>query len=104
MGFEVRESPIHGMGVFAKRTYRRGDRIGRYQSRRTHRDGTYVLWVHDEDKDIVQGYEGYGRLRFLNHRSKPNSRLNGLELYATRSILPGEEITIHYGDEWAHID
>ena len=43
MSIEVRSSPIHGLGVFARRTFRKGEWIGRYLARRTDRDGTYVL-------------------------------------------------------------
>ena len=46
-----------------------------------------------------QGYEGYGRLRFLNHRRPANSDFEGLDLYALTNIRPGEEITIDYGDD-----
>ena len=99
MKVEVRSSPIHGMGVFATHTIRRGERIGRYVGYRTQRDGRYVLWVPGS-KDEWKGYRGYGRLRFLNHRSDPNSDFRGTDLYAIRTIRPGEEITFHYGEEW----
>jgi SET domain-containing protein len=102
MKFEVRPSPIHGMGVFARQTIRRGERIGRYLSRKTNRDSRYVLWVDTLD-GRWQGYKGYGRLRFLNHRSTPNSEFRGLDLYALRTIRAGEEITFHYGEEWEDV-
>ncbi len=104
MGIEVRSSPIHGLGVFARRTFRKGTWIGRYTARKTNRDGTYVLWVYDEARKLVSGYDGYGRLRYLNHHPRPNGELDGLDLYALRTIRPGEEITIHYGEDWAHPD
>ncbi len=99
----VRPSPIHGHGVFARKTIRKGERIGRYYSRKTTQDGTYVLWLCDEETNEVSGYDGIGRLRFLNHSSSPNSEFDGLDLFATRSIQAGEEITFHYGDEWAGV-
>ncbi len=98
MKIEVRSSSIHGCGVFARRAIRKGERIGRYVSRRTDRDGTYVYWIEDETG--WKGYEGYGRLRFLNHNHQPNSELDGLDLYALRTIGEGEEVTIHYGEDW----
>ena len=102
MTIEVRSSSIHGLGVFATRTIRKGEWIGRYVGRRTERDGTYVYWV--QDGDAWKGYEGFGRLRFLNHHDQPNSEFEGFELHALRTILPGEEITIHYGDEWENAE
>jgi hypothetical protein len=99
--FEVKQSPIHGQGVFATRSIGKGERIGRYVSRRTDSDGTYVLWV--EHGNEWRGYEGYGRLRFLNHRADANAELDGLELFALADIKPGDEITIHYGEEWMDV-
>lgn len=102
MKVEVRPSPIHGKGVFATETIRRGERIGRYVGYRTKRDGRYVLWVTNK-KGEWQGYRGYGRLRFLNHRSTPNAEFRGIDLYAIRTIRAGEEITFHYGEEWEDV-
>jgi hypothetical protein len=99
---EVRPSRIHGLGVFAKKRIVRRERIGSYLARPTRRNGAYVLWVEDEGIGTVQGYNGFGRLRYLNHSMEPNSAFDGLELFALRPIRPGEEITIHYGDEWSH--
>ena len=46
---EVRESPIHGKGVFARRRLRLGQWIGRFEGDETTENGTYVLWLIDED-------------------------------------------------------
>ena len=78
---------------------RKGERIGRYVGRRTDRDGPHVLWI--EYHDGWRGYDGFGRLRFLNHDDSPNSEFDGHDLYALRTIRRGEEITCHYGEEWS---
>ena len=40
--------------------------------------------------------------RFLNHSCRPNARLQirdgRIEFYALRAIVPGEEITVNYGE------
>ncbi len=102
MQVEVQRSPIHGLGAFATRRFRRGERIGRYAARRSTADGPYVLWLHDGER--WYGYDGYGRLRFVNHSGRPNAVFRSLDLYALRTIRPGEEITVHYGEEWAGVD
>ena len=102
MNIEIRTSPIHGRGVFARRTIRKGERIGRFLSRRTDRDGEHTLWLEHDDGSW-RAYEGYGRLRFLNHRRTPNSDFEGLDLYATKTIHPNDEITIDYGEEWTDV-
>ena len=102
MKIEVLPSRIHGKGVFATSFIKRGERIGRYVSRKTNRDGMYVLWL--EKGDEWKGYNGYGRLRFLNHSSKPNAEMRDLDCYAIRRIRQGEEVTFHYGDDWDDVD
>ena len=101
MKIEVRPSPIHGLGVFATQKIRKGERIGQYVGRKTNRDGRYVLWVEVGERWL--GYNGQGRLRFLNHHSDPNSEFRGRDLYAIKAIQPGDEITFHYGEEWEDV-
>jgi len=102
MSVEVKESSIHGKGVFARRSFGEGDLIGRYDGPETTEDDTYVLWVEVDDNQW-RGYDGQGRLRYLNHSSSPNSEFSGRDLFATKKIEPGEEITFHYGDEWEDV-
>ena len=96
--FYVAESAIHGLGVFAGRGFRRDEVIGTYEGVPTQDDGTYVLWLYEDDQ--WRGIDGTGPLRFLNHACEPNADFDGCELYALRDIAPGDEITFHYGEEW----
>lgn len=96
---EVRESPVHGRGVFARRRLRPGQWIGRFEGTPTEEDGTYVLWVCDERGDEV-GVRGRNALRFLNHGRPPNAEFEDLDLYAIRNVPPGAELVIDYGDAW----
>ena len=99
----VRSSSIHGKGVFAKSRIDEESKIGTYAGvRGVTSDGTYVLWV-EQDNGRVIGIEGRNELRFLNHSSQPNAEFDGEHLYALRPIEPNEEITFHYGEEWADI-
>ncbi len=94
---EVRESGIHGKGVFAKAHIQEGEYIGFYSGKPAKRNGTYVLWVSDEEGNEF-GVNGTSKLKYLNHSHKPNAGFDMQELYAERDIYPGEEITFHYGD------
>ncbi len=96
---EVKESPIHGKGLFARKKIDSGELIGRYMGPRVKRNGTYVLWVEEDDGSYF-GVSGRNRLRFLNHSEVPNAEFEDQDLYATRMIRPGDEICFHYGDEW----
>lgn len=99
---EVRTSPIHGRGVFARRRFRKGAYIATFEGKPTDRDGMHVLWILDENDDEI-GIEGRNELRFLNHSSRPNAEFLGPDLHAIQNIQPGQEITFHYGEEWEDI-
>lgn len=97
----VAQSPIHGLGLFARVPLERGSYIGRYEGRPAQEDAAHVLWVQ-ADGDW-EGVHGENALKYLNHSRTPNAEFDGVELYALRDILPGEEITFHYGEEWNEI-
>jgi uncharacterized protein len=100
----VRSSHIHGLGLFAARSIRKGTLIGIYDGPETRRDGMHVLWVYEEDDRQWIGREGRNALRYLNHSSSPNAEFDGYQLYALRNIRAGEEITFDYGEEWEDIE
>ena len=95
---QVRSSGIHGKGVFALETIAKGVFIGTYRGRPAVRPGPFVLWVENDD-GTERGISGRNKLRFLNHSRSPNAELVGEDLFSLRRIQPGEEVTIHYGDE-----
>lgn len=96
----VRPSRIHGFGLFAQTFIPAESYIGDYAGPPVEEDGRYVLWVEQEDGSWA-GVDGRNALRYLNHKPAPNAELNGIELYAVCDIERGEEITIHYGEDWA---
>jgi SET domain-containing protein len=100
---ESRPSPIHGTGVFARVDIAVETHIGRYEGSPTDTDGTYVLWVEDDEGDSWHGIDGTGVLRFLNHSRTPNVEFDGPELYALCDIEAGEELRFDYGADWAHV-
>lgn len=95
---DVRGSRLEGRGVFATRATHRGGRLGRWVGERTTRNDRHTCWMMFPEG--WRGYKGRGRLRFLNHADRPNSEFRGLELFATRAIRPGDEVTIDYGPEY----
>jgi len=100
---EVRESPIHGKGVFAKKRIRANTRVGVYEGPHTKRNGTYVLWVEYDDGEVI-GINGRNALRYMNHSRTPNSVFWGEELFTLCDIAPDTELTFDYGEDWAHVD
>jgi hypothetical protein len=96
---EVRQSRIHGKGIFARRRLREGQRIGRFDGDTTTKNGTYVLWLIGEDGSEI-GIRGRNALRFLNHGESPNAEFVDDELYVVRNVQPGGEVLIDYGEGW----
>lgn len=98
LGDQVYKAPssIHGTGLFAKVAINKGQYIGTYSGPTAKRDGTYVLWVFEEDKEPV-GRSGRNLLRYLNHQEEGNVEFDGFDLYALSNITPHEEITFDYG-------
>jgi len=103
----VAESGIHGLGLFAKRTLRAGEYIGRYEGESTDEDGMHVLWLWDEQTEQWTGVDGHNALRYLNHSDTPNADWGhpdeelgehggSLDLYALSDIAADEEITFDY--------
>ena len=94
---ETGKSAVHGIGVMARRNIRPGELIARYRGRKVDRDGPYVM-THESPSGQAQRYELTGKLRFLNHRCRPNAELCGFELIALTHIRPGQEVRVDYGE------
>ncbi len=93
----VDSSPIHGRGLFARRSIKVDEYIGTYEGKRTQKNGMHVLWLWNEERERWEGIDGENEMRFLNHADDPNADWWGEDLYATRSIEKDEEITFDYG-------
>ena len=109
---EVRDSPLHGLGVFARQRIRKGTRIIEYRGERvshTEADRRYehkdagdahtFLFIVDARTVIDAGVDG-NEARFINHGCEPNceSVIEGRRVFidAVRAIEPGEELTYDY--------
>lgn len=110
--FEIRRSAIQGLGVFARRTIRRGTRIGeyvgeylteeevnrRYDDDTAARASTFLFQV-SESLYIDAAREGSDE-RYINHSCDPNceAELDGTRVVikAIKTIPAGAEITYDY--------
>jgi uncharacterized protein len=110
--FEVRRSPVHGLGAFALRRIRKGTRIVEYLGERVSHeeadrryeskdanDAHTFLFIVDAKTVIDAGVDG-NEARFLNHSCNPNceSVIESRRVFieALRTIEPGEEMTYDY--------
>jgi SET domain-containing protein len=109
---EVRDSALHGLGVFATQRIAKGTRIIEYLGERVSHaeaDSRYAdkdqsdshtfLFIVDARTVIDAGVDG-NEARFVNHACQPNceSVIENRRVYieAIRSIAAGEELTYDY--------
>lgn len=109
--FEVRDSPINGLGAFAVRSIPAGTRIVEYTGEIiTPKEADRRAAVKDNDahtffytlnkRKIVDAGVGGNESRFINHSCDPNceGEIERGHIYidAIRDIAPGEELTYDY--------
>ena len=123
--YEVRHSPIHGHGVFARRLIRKGTRIveylgerishekanTRYEDKDPNDNHTFLFTV--DERTVIDAAVGGNAARFINHGCDPNcestTERRRVFIDAIRTIQPGEELNYDYSiqrdaDDPANVD
>jgi len=112
LGFEIRSSPIHGMGAFATRLIPPGTRLIEYSGERltpAEADARYpdvpgeihhtYLFAIDDDV-VIDAAVGGNEARYINHSCGPNcdAVIDGGRIWieTIRTIEPGEELAYDY--------
>jgi uncharacterized protein len=110
--FQVKRG-THGLGLFAKTTFKKGDLVIEYTGEKlttdqaNERGGQYLFEINDEW--TVDGRGRENTARYINHSCRPNCipEIDGDEehifIYAKRTIKPGEELTYDYGKEFWNV-
>jgi SET domain-containing protein len=109
---EVRDSRLHGLGVFAVRRIRRGTRIVEYLGERVSHAEADRRYEHKDAQDnhtflfivdartVIDAGVGGNAARFVNHSCQPNceSVIENRRVFidALRTIEPGEELSYDY--------
>lgn len=100
----VKKSPLHGYGVFAEKTIKKGEKI----------EECYIIISKGGDKVLEDFYfdakgkyaifTGFGLI--YNHADEPNAdyiiniKNRVVTIKAQETIRKDEEIFVSYGDEW----
>jgi SET domain-containing protein len=109
----VRNSPVHGVGVFTRRRLSAGDCIIEYtgeriewgvaQQRSDEQDGPLNLTYYFSLSDgrVIDGGSDGNEARFINHSCEPNCEAvedddGRVFLYAMQEIERGEELSYSY--------
>jgi SET domain-containing protein len=117
---EVRDSPIHGKGVYATRNIKKGERVTEYLGERiTHAEADRRYNLKDQDdghtflfiasnRTVIDGSVGGNDARYINHRCEPNceSVIDGKQVFveAIRDIKKGDELGYDYQLTWESDD
>jgi uncharacterized protein len=117
---EVRNSPIHGRGVYAKTRIVKGGRIIEYLGDRVSHaeadrryelkaddDGHTFLFIVD-NRTVIDAGVGGNEARFINHGCNPNCETvtedRRIFIEAIRAIKPGDELCYDYQLVWESTD
>ena len=108
----VRNSPIHGRGVFALRKITKGTRIIEYIGKlitdkeadrrysRLHENSPHTMLFSIEGGLVIDATRRGNSARWINHSCSPNCEIEeeGHRVFidARRDIRPGEELTYDY--------
>ena len=111
--YTVRRSAIHGRGVFATRTIRRGERIIEYKGQRVSwdlamerpdsdpDDPAHTFLFELDDGRVIDARVRGNAARWINHSCAPNCETcedddGRVYIEARRAIKPGEELSYDY--------
>ena len=110
--YSVRNSPIHGRGVFALTPISKGTRIVEYKGElisddeadrryaHLHEHSPHTMLFSLENKLVIDATRRGNSGRWVNHSCAPNCQVEeeGTKIFidACRDIRPGEELTYDY--------
>jgi SET domain-containing protein len=100
MSIRISKSKIHGKGVFANQSFKKGEIVLRWNScSRKVSEAEYSKLSEGHKRMVSEGYLYFSPSQFMNHSC--NANVKNIEGYdtAVRDISEGEEITCNYLDE-----
>ncbi len=93
---QVKESALHGKGLFAGESIKKGALIGEVSGCETQQESMYTLWLDDQ-----QGFCVQCDFKYINHSRSPNvAYYDDLSVVALQKIRAGDELLHDYGEEF----
>lgn len=115
------KSEIHGNGLFAGKSYYKGEYIEKFDLSPTRKENKFTIWVTESvNEEVIEVdflndisfrkkttdewlYKVTNILKYSNFSEKPNTEVywykDNLEMYAAKNIKKGTEITWNYEAE-----
>lgn len=100
----MRESPIHGLGVYARRAFEAGEVVLRWDTSRRLTAGELAP-LPDEERRYTHPFDAQTTIlvqppeRYVNHSCDNNTSVRDFCDVAVRRIEPGEEVTSDYSSD-----
>ncbi len=95
LNVEVRESRLHGKGVFAVVDMPEGHYVGNYEGPPPG-PGYSRFDLYDYESNTTR--RGRNQLRYMNADTPGNCDMWGFDCFTTQDIKAGEELTFDYDD------
>jgi hypothetical protein len=102
----IKQSPIHGYGVFADEDFEPNETIEECHMLLAHQADPALANYYFEQEATRTFFVPLGAGALYNHADKPNAKYQFdmenrvMEIYAGGSIKAGDEIFISYGKDW----
>lgn len=108
-GLKVKRSSA-GLGLFATRTFKKGERIIEYFGREISKEEEYTsrskYLFEVNSRKTIDGTMRENFARYINHSCKPNCQPEIVKgrvwIDAIKTIQEGEELTYDYGEEYVN--
>ena len=105
---ELKQSPIHGLGIFAKQTIPKNTKLGRYtgdhytlkEFKAKYGKDISHCYVSRRTNLIICAKEKRNFMTYINESKDPNVFLKSFVLITHRVINEGEELFLHYADDY----
>lgn len=93
---QVRDSVLHGKGLFAAENIKKNTIIGEVSGRKTRQESMHTLWIDEE-----QGFRVQCDFKYINHSRSPNVvYYDDLSVVALKAIREGDELLHDYGKDF----
>ena len=89
-----KKSKVHGNGLFSTTDIPKGSVIGEFHVVPATYNTKFSIWLDDEH------YRATNILKYSNHSSTPNAKLEFPQLIAKEDIKAGKEIFWAYGSDY----
>ena len=94
--YYVKDSLVHGKGLFAKRALSVGTVLGICKTKVTDLEGLYTLSFDDKQLDVICD------LKYINHSKQANAIYwDDLTVEVIKPIQKDQEIFHDYGEDWS---